>query len=83
LKDGSDLVAGEHDGQAGRTLRSDDVVEPGELLFEDVAIEEENRAQGLVLGRRRDVPVDDESPVICSPRGVSSPAAARQPYRAA
>jgi len=41
LKDGSGLFAGEHDGQPGGPLRSHDVVEPGQVLFEDVAIEKE------------------------------------------
>ena len=61
MKDGSDLFAGQHDGQPGSALRPDDVVQPGQVLFEDVAIEKQNRAQGLVLGGRGDVPVDDES----------------------
>jgi hypothetical protein len=37
-------------GNPGGPLRPDDVVEPGQILFEDVAIEKQNGAQGLVLG---------------------------------
>jgi hypothetical protein len=61
LKDGSGLFAGQHDGQPGGALRSDDVVEPGRILFEEVAIQKQNGAQGLVLSGRGDVPFDDES----------------------
>ena len=61
LKNGADLFAGEHDGQANSPLGSHDIVEPGQVLLEHAAIEKQDGTQGLVLGRRGDVLVDDES----------------------
>jgi hypothetical protein len=60
LRHGTDLFSGEHDGQPSRPLRPHDVVEPGQVLLEDIAIEKEDGAQGLVLGGRGKVLVDHE-----------------------
>jgi hypothetical protein len=60
LQDGPDFFSGEHDGQPSGPLRSHDVVEPGQVLLEDIAIEKEDGAQGLVLGGRGNVLVDHQ-----------------------
>jgi len=41
----------QNDGEAFRSLGPDDVVEPWHVLMQDVAVEEQERAQRLVLGR--------------------------------
>ena len=41
LDDGSDLVSGQDDRKPRRSLSSDEIVEPREILVEDLAIEEE------------------------------------------
>jgi hypothetical protein len=48
--DRAHLVASQHDGEAFRALGPNHAVEPGQVLMQDVAIEEEERAQRLVLG---------------------------------
>ena len=48
-----DLVAREHGGKVLRALGSDQVVEPRQLDVENLAIEEQERVEGLVLGRGR------------------------------
>src|SRR2546425_8227382 len=54
------LGASEHDRQSHRPLGSDYIVQPGHILFEHFPVEEEQGAQRLVLGRRRDVSVDGQ-----------------------
>jgi hypothetical protein len=49
------LVSARDYGQADCLLGPDHVVEPGQLLAEDVAVQEEERAQRLVLRGRRHV----------------------------
>jgi hypothetical protein len=48
------LVAREDHGQAGWSLRADEAVEPREVAAEDLAKEEEERRERLVLGRGGD-----------------------------
>lgn len=50
-EDSLDLVPGEDDRHADRPPGADDPVHPGEIAAQDFAIEEEDRAQRLVLGR--------------------------------
>src|SRR5713101_5762975 len=51
LKDGANLSAGEHDRQVLGPLGSDHVLEPRELDTEHLAVEEQERAQRLILCR--------------------------------
>jgi len=60
LEDQADLVGRQNDGKAGGPLRPDDLVEPGEVDAEHVAVQEQQGRQGLVLGRCRHAPVDGE-----------------------
>lgn len=53
-----DLVPGQHDGQTPATTRADQTVELPKLPVEDRAVEEEQRAQSLRLGRRADSLLD-------------------------
>jgi hypothetical protein len=55
----ADLLAAEHPGKARGPLGAHHVVEPGQALA-DLAIEEQQRAQRLVLRRRGDVPLHRE-----------------------
>jgi hypothetical protein len=48
------LSNAENDGEAPRATRSDQTVETLDLLTEYVSVEEEQRAQRLVLGRGTD-----------------------------
>src|SRR5947209_490319 len=48
--DCANLVASQDNRQVLRSPRPNDVVEPGKLLMQDVAIEKQQRAQRLVLG---------------------------------
>ena len=59
-QDRGHLLAGEDDGEAVGEAGAGDLLEPGELAAEDLAIEEEKRAEGLVLGGGADVPVRGE-----------------------
>ena len=59
-EDGTDLLASQDDGQVMRALRVDEVVQPGDVLLEDLAVEKEERAEGLVLRRCRDLPIDGQ-----------------------
>jgi len=56
----SNLFAGQHDGQPRWSLRPDHVVEPRQILLENVAIQEEERAQRLILRGCRHVAFDGE-----------------------
>ena len=56
--DGTHLVASQDDGEVFRPLGPDNVFEPGQVLVQDVAVEEEERAQRLVLGRRGNPALD-------------------------
>src|SRR5262249_26324344 len=46
------LLAGEYDGKTGRSLGAHEIVEPRQLGPEDVPVEEEQRAQRLILRGR-------------------------------
>jgi len=59
LEHPSDFVASEHHRYPTRPLGAD-AVELSEILVENVAIEEEQGAQGLVLGRCADLAPDGE-----------------------
>ncbi len=50
LEYGADLLAGQHDGQEPGPLGPNDIVEPRQIDAEHLAIEEQQGAQGLVLG---------------------------------
>jgi hypothetical protein len=52
-QDRFDLLARQHDGQARRPLRRLDPFEPGERLPEDLLVEKQHCAFGLVLRRGR------------------------------
>jgi hypothetical protein len=52
---GAGLVAGQNDGDVGRPLGMHEVAQPGELAAENFLIEEQQRGERLVLGRRADV----------------------------
>src|SRR5262245_4271291 len=60
LKDRAHLVAREHHGEAGRPAGTHDVIEPGQLDSEHLAIEEQERAQRLILGGSRHAALDGE-----------------------
>jgi hypothetical protein len=47
--DRAHLVAGQDDGKVFRPLGPDHIFEPGQVLVQDVAVKEEERAQRLVL----------------------------------
>jgi hypothetical protein len=57
LEQGTDLIAGKDDGQPLRALGAHDAGEPGKVDLQHVAVQEPEGAQGLVLGRGRDVAV--------------------------
>ncbi len=48
-EDHADFVARENDGQVLRAFGTDQVVKPWQLYAEDLAIEEEQRVEGLIL----------------------------------
>ena len=50
----ANLAAGKHDRNARGCLRSNEIVEPRQLLTEHVSVEEQDRRQRLVLRRGRD-----------------------------
>ena len=52
LEDRAGLVAREHGGQVLRAFGTDEVVKPRQLDTEDLAIEEEQRVEGLILRGR-------------------------------
>ncbi len=56
----ADFVTGQHHGQAGGPLGTNDVVEPGQLLREHLAVEEEQRTERLVLGGTGDMALDGQ-----------------------
>jgi len=62
---GLNLVAAEDVGQAARLAGAHHVLEPLEIGLEDVAIEKEDRRQGLALGR-------DGDPVVLGEVGQES-----------
>src|SRR2546428_12373942 len=57
---GADLLAGQDDWQALGALRADDAVEPWEIDLQHVTVQEEQRAQRLVLGRGGHLALDRE-----------------------
>ena len=52
--------ASENDRKTGRPPAPYQTVEPFELDLQHLTVEEEDRAQSLILGRRADVPLDRE-----------------------
>jgi hypothetical protein len=60
LEYGSNLVACQHDRQTLGALGADDTVEPWDVEFENLAIQEQQSAQGLVLRRCGDPSLDRE-----------------------
>lgn len=60
IQDPGYLGAGEHDRNPSRPPGTDQAVEPVELDPQHLAVEEQDRAQRLVLGRRADDPLDRE-----------------------
>ena len=46
-----DFIARQNDGQALRSFRAFDALEPRQLDAENLLVEEEQRALGLILGR--------------------------------
>ena len=59
-EDGGDLVPGEHGGQALGLAGADQVVDPRGVELEDLAVEEEDGAEGLALGGGGDSSADGE-----------------------
>ena len=57
LKHGADLIAGEDDGEAFGALGAHDAVEPRQVDLQHVAVQEQEGAQRLVLGRGRDAAI--------------------------
>jgi hypothetical protein len=58
--DQAHLVAGQDGWEPSRSLGSDHVVEPGQVLLEDVAVEEQESVQRLVLGRGGNLALDGQ-----------------------
>src|SRR5262249_20331837 len=56
----ADLIAGEDDRQARRPLGRDDLIKPRQLDAQHLSIQEQERAQCLVLRRRRHAALDGE-----------------------
>jgi len=50
----------QHDGKPPRTLRSFELLDPGNLRSQNAVVEEQERAQGLVLGGGAHVPLRRE-----------------------
>ena len=51
----TNIIAGQYDGQPSRLLGALDILDPANFLFKHFLVEEEERAQGLILGRFGDV----------------------------
>lgn len=60
IEDGVDLVAGQDGGQALGPTGGDDAGPLLERLTENLAIEEKDGAEGLILGRGGDIPLDGQ-----------------------
>ena len=60
LEDRADFVTREHGRQMLWAFGPDHVIEPWQLNAEDLAIEEEQRVEGVVLGGRRDAVTNRE-----------------------
>jgi hypothetical protein len=58
--DRAHLVSSQDDGEVFRSLGPDHVIEPGQVLVQDVAVEEQERAQRLVLGGGGNLALDGE-----------------------
>ena len=56
--DGAHLVAAENDREVSRPLGPDDVIEPGQILMQNVPVEKQKSAERLVLGRGGDPALD-------------------------
>jgi hypothetical protein len=52
------LRAREHDGEPRGALRAHDDVQPRQIDLQHLLVEEQEGAQGLVLGRGSDLPID-------------------------
>jgi hypothetical protein len=61
VDDTSHFVAGEDDGDALGSLRAGKVFEPGRLSFEHAAVEEDDRAEGLLVSRCADLAIANEA----------------------
>ena len=59
-QNGPNLVAGHDDGYVLRAPGADEVVEPGQVLIEHFAVEEQQRPERLILGGGGDPPVDGQ-----------------------
>ncbi len=70
-KHGPHLFTGQDHRQSLRPLRAHDVVQPGNVQIEHLLVEEQQRAQGLVLGRGGHVPVDRKPAQEASERSWS------------
>jgi hypothetical protein len=57
LEHGAHLLAGEDDGQPRRPLGAYHAIQPGEIDLQHVAVQEQQGAERLVLGRGGDVTV--------------------------
>jgi hypothetical protein len=60
LHDGRDFDAREDDREVARSLGTDHVIEPREILPEHLPVEKEQGAEGLVLRGRTDPSVDGQ-----------------------
>jgi hypothetical protein len=60
IENSADLLPRQHDWEALGPLGPDDVVEPGQIVFQDFAVKEKERAQRLVLRGRRDLLLDGQ-----------------------
>ena len=56
VQQGARFGARQHDGQPHRTFGVDEIAEPGELSTENHLVEEQQRREGLVLGRSAHLP---------------------------
>ena len=65
LENGRHLLAGEHDGKTRRSFGTHEIVEPRQLRSEYVPIEEEERAERLILRGRGHVPIHSQTREEC------------------
>ena len=56
----ADLLPAQHYGEMLRPARADQIIEPRQTDIQDVAVQEQQRGERLVLGRGGDLPVDGE-----------------------
>jgi hypothetical protein len=58
LEQGTDLIAAEDNRKPLRAPRAHDAIEPREIHRQHVLVQEQERAQRLILGRGGDLPID-------------------------